>query len=222
MAAVKALKIDTGPITARAYLSEIARADWGLLVGARRTFLNISLPHDCRELLRFVTEAQEMFAPLGYASLTDFIRRGLDLDPALVQWAVEGLRTLKPDEPIPFTVAVENGRARTQACAEKATPLAQHRRPTKEEQDNKGRHTTLNGKRDADYYTARIARDHPAILTKMQAGEYRSVRAAAKDAGILKEATILEKLTRLWGKASPAEQREFLAFIAPQKTRRTA
>jgi len=30
---------------------------------------------------------------------------------------------------------------------------------------------------NADYLTACIARDHPAILTRMQAGEYASVRA---------------------------------------------
>lgn len=37
----------------------------------------------------------------------------------------------------------------------------------------------------ADYLTARIARDHPAILERMKAGEFRSVRAAAIEAGIV-------------------------------------
>jgi len=31
---------------------------------------------------------------------------------------------------------------------------------------------------DADYLTARIARDRPDILDRMKAGEYKSVRAA--------------------------------------------
>lgn len=37
----------------------------------------------------------------------------------------------------------------------------------------------------AAYLTARIARDRPDILKRMQAGEYKSVRAAAMDAGIV-------------------------------------
>ena len=39
---------------------------------------------------------------------------------------------------------------------------------------------------DAEYLTARIARDRPDILDDMKAGKYRSVRAAAIDAGIVK------------------------------------
>lgn len=42
-----------------------------------------------------------------------------------------------------------------------------------------------NGTR-ADYLTARIARDRPDILERMKAGEYRSVRQAALEAGIVK------------------------------------
>lgn len=38
----------------------------------------------------------------------------------------------------------------------------------------------------ADYLTARIARDHPAILQDMKDGKYRSVRQAALAAGIVR------------------------------------
>jgi hypothetical protein len=37
----------------------------------------------------------------------------------------------------------------------------------------------------ADYLTARIARDNPEVLEGMKQGKYRSVRAAAIDAGII-------------------------------------
>jgi hypothetical protein len=37
----------------------------------------------------------------------------------------------------------------------------------------------------AEYLTRRIARDHPDVLSRMQAGEFRSVRAAALEAGII-------------------------------------
>jgi len=39
---------------------------------------------------------------------------------------------------------------------------------------------------DADYLTARIARDRPDILDRMKSGDYPSVRAAAKEAGLVK------------------------------------
>lgn len=38
---------------------------------------------------------------------------------------------------------------------------------------------------NVDYLTRRIVRDHPEIAEKMRNGEYRSVRAAALDAGII-------------------------------------
>jgi hypothetical protein len=65
-------------------------------------------------------------------------------------------------------------------------PLAEHRRPTREERV-KGSVSTSTGKRDADYLTARIARDNPDILQRMKAGEFKSVRQAAKVAGIVRE-----------------------------------
>lgn len=43
----------------------------------------------------------------------------------------------------------------------------------------------VTGGTSAEYLTRRIARDHPDILKRMQAGEFRSVRAAALEAGIM-------------------------------------
>lgn len=42
------------------------------------------------------------------------------------------------------------------------------------------------GSNSADYLTARIQRDRPDILRRMQAGEFRSVRQAALEAGLVK------------------------------------
>jgi hypothetical protein len=70
---------------------------------------------------------------------------------------------------------------------------------------------TFNGKRNADYLTARIARDHPEILERMKQGQFKSVRAAAKEAGIVKDPTPLQLLWRAWNKASDDDRREFSA-----------
>lgn len=72
----------------------------------------VDIPYDCRELLRFVREAEEfeMWRETGDTNLESFIRRQLRMDPALVAWAIEGLKSLKPDEPVRLDVAVELGR----------------------------------------------------------------------------------------------------------------
>jgi hypothetical protein len=82
---------------------------------------------------------------------------------------------------------------------------------TKEEKAN-GDSSTNRPKRGttgADYLTARIARDHPDILKRMKAGEFKSVRQAAIAAGIVKVPTHLKLTKRHWSKISQAEQDEF-------------
>jgi hypothetical protein len=48
-----------------------------------RSFLHTRLPYDCRELLRFIDEAEQMFGPLGFASVEDLVRRGGCLESRL-------------------------------------------------------------------------------------------------------------------------------------------
>lgn len=64
-----------------------------------------------------------------------------------------------------------------------------------------------------DYLTARLARDHKDIHEKLKAGEYKSVRAAAIDAGIVRELTPLEKAQKAWMKMTPEEQAIFKDWI---------
>jgi len=72
-------------------------------------------------------------------------------------------------------------RKSAEARAERAVPLAEHRRPTKDETASKCAIRIFTGSDNPDYLTARIARDRPDILERMKAGEYRSVRAASPD-----------------------------------------
>jgi len=66
------------------------------------------------------------------------------------------------------------------------------------------------GSNNADYLTARIARDHPAILQRMKAGEFPSVRQAGIAAGIVRVPTGLDQLRKAWGKATADERAAFL------------
>ena len=53
---------------------------------------------------------------------------------------------------------------------------------------------------------ARIARDRPDILERMKAGEFTSVREAARAAGIIKDVSLVEQILRLWQRATPEER----------------
>ncbi len=67
---------------------------------------------------------------------------------------------------------------------------------------------------NADYLTARIARDRPDILERMKADEYPSVRQAAIEAGIIKsippEDAGIERLFTAWARATLQERQIFL------------
>jgi hypothetical protein len=62
----------------------------------------------------------------------------------------------------------------------------------------------------ADYLTARLKRDHDDIFQRLAAGEFPSVRQAAIAAGIVKVPSVLEKLRKLWAKASDADRQTFM------------
>ena len=65
----------------------------------------------------------------------------------------------------------------------------------------------------ADYLTARLKRDHDDIFQRLAAGEFPSVRKAAIAAGIVKVATVLQRLLKLWEKATEADRRKFKQAI---------
>jgi hypothetical protein len=76
-----------------------------------------------------------------------------------------------------------------------------------------GSHANLDSiKRGAntEYYLARLKRDHPDIAEALVHGEYPSVRAAAKAAGLVSEPTPLETLHRAWRKVSQEDRLRFL------------
>jgi hypothetical protein len=58
-----------------------------------------SLRHSARPLV-------QMFAPLGFASADDLVRRGYDLQPEEVRLAVEWLKLNPPNEPMPLDVVL--------------------------------------------------------------------------------------------------------------------
>jgi len=111
-------------------------------------------------------------------------------------------------------------RKTAQALAAKAeeVPLRGVGAPTAEETANVDNvNISPVGGNQATYLARRIARDRPDILERMKAGEYRSVRAAAIDAGIVKVPTALELLRRAWAKASDEDREAFLNGVIAEQ-----
>jgi hypothetical protein len=161
-------RIDRGAIEATHALEWVPQEAWPGLVQARRAFLAVTLPHDCRALIQFAAEAARMWRPLGYASREEFIAVGLGLVPEDVDWAVVGLQRWKPDEPIPLADAVH---------------LGKRGRPRKGE-ERKGTEIPLRGG-NPTYIIARLDRDRPELAARVRTGDLTAY-AAARQAGIAK------------------------------------
>lgn len=183
--------VDKGPITATSDVRDLPPDKWACLLDARSSFLRIHLPYDCRCLLDWVEDADrlEMWKVAGYSSLDDMIKRCWEIDPALVQWALTGLRSIKPDWAVPFDSAVSAGLLSVKRNAEEGPVMAgpgQSENSKAGVKANQGDNITLVPKRGTSqsYLAKRLRRDYPAIFAKLET--YPSVRAAALEAGIVK------------------------------------
>jgi hypothetical protein len=211
------VRVNKGTIEATDELDDVGPEDWHLLLGARKYFVRVHVPSDCRKLLKFVGDAERMYEALGFNSVDDLIRRGLEIDPTLVDWAVKGLKSLQPDEPVTLDTAVDAGK-RVRQRAERAEPLAEpgavgRGRPNPIEQDRvdniNSNESESKGGTSADYLTRRIARDAPDVLEQMKQGKFKSVRKAAIAAGIIREKTRVEQATALVRKMTDQELYDF-------------
>ena len=65
----------------------------------------------------------------------------------------------------------------------------------------------------SEYLLRRLAKTAPDFLDRYEAGEFKSVRAASIAAGHIKVATVLQRLLKLWEKATEADRRKFKQAI---------
>lgn len=187
--------------------AETPRAQWADLMEMRRLFCTQYLPKNCRNLLFFMTDG-EANDWVGYGSREAYLRDGLGLEPEMVDWAVVGLRKMRPDEDPPLSDAVQIGRLTAQQLAQSgevpALRNAEGGRPGKGEKRDTVSHS---GGTSATYLVAKLKRDAPEFAERLAAGEFRSARACALAAGIIQETSALTKLRRAW-RAATAEERE--------------
>ncbi len=67
--------------------------------------------------------------------------------------------------------------------------------------------------RNSAYWQGRLEREHPEIAERLRRREIPSVRAAAIEAGLIRERKPLDDLRRAWTKAAQGERRAFLAEV---------
>jgi hypothetical protein len=192
--------IDSGPISATYPLRDVPREKWRDLMLARRSFLEITLSHDCRCLIEFCNDAKQMFEPLGFRSVEHMIHEGYGLVPDEINVAVEWLKLNPPVEPITLDQAITLGKQAGR---------------TDDVRDEKGRYlpkdsnTTIG--RGCAYILARLDRDgHAELAAKVRAGKM-SANAAAIEAGFRKQATPVEQVLKLLAKLTPAQWRHVRA-----------
>lgn len=127
---------------------------------------------------------------------------------------MEALRMIR--EAIPdWDDRIENERMKQ--TVKEAPVMAESRRPTKEEQENKGDiGTVTRGSNSVDYLVSRLKRDAPEIAKQLERGEFKSVRAAAKAAGIVKDKSQIEIAKSAWKRMNYSERTEFLTFLDQQ------
>ncbi len=95
------VRIDSGIIEADLPLREVPVKDWRLLVIKRRTFLDTKLDYDCRCLVQFVKEAEELCKKLPqFRDADHLIAEGYGLKPEEIRLAVRWLELNDPEEAI--------------------------------------------------------------------------------------------------------------------------
>ena len=180
--------VRTGPVSADDSARDVNPSRWLELTLARRTFVAINVPYDCRSLINFVDEAaaHRIWEQTGHADLDDYIHHGLEIDPELVEWARIGLSVIGKEKPIGLDVAVDAGRNAAETLA-KARDDAPKRGEVGRGRGSRSDNIKPNkGGTDTSYLAARLKRDHPEIAARVANGEFKSIRAAALEAGIVK------------------------------------
>ena len=179
------VNVRTGPISADDPARIVPTDKWYNLTLARRTKIHTRIPYDCRSLLEYVEEAEQcrMWEHTGHSDLSAYIREGLDIEPDLIDWARLGLSVIGKEKPVSLDVAVDAGKKAAETMA-KAPELKPTGRPRAD--DEKGTKQVPLSKGGNDRLAARLKRDHPAIAARVANGEFKSIRAAALEAGIVK------------------------------------
>ena len=183
------MNINTGDIYHQDKFRDTPRAQWPALLRERRMYIETQFEYDCRCIVQYLDEAEDVYAELGYESADEMIQQELLIKPEWVRIAVEWLNQEQRVEPV--TKAEVD--AITLAAAKAQTqPLAAHgeigngRKDESRVADRHSKPANQVSSESWDRILHRLARDAPEVLERVKTGEIKSARAAAIEAGIIK------------------------------------
>jgi hypothetical protein len=170
-----AVSINTGGICHEDKLSDTPREQWPALLRERRMYIETQFEYDCRCIVQYLAEAEDFYEELGYESADQMIQQELLIRPEWVRIAVDWLT--QQDRPQPVTKA------------EVEVALQSHggdRRSDEAKEDQANNVSLKQHGNSAKYIEARLRKQFPEIAEQLDSGAFRSIRAAAIAAGIIK------------------------------------
>lgn len=171
-----AVSINTGPVDYRDQMKQVGRLKWRELFIKRQQYIHTEFEHGCECVIDWLAEAEEFHEELGYGSADEMLEKELEIPPDWVRMAAAVLEA--------------TGQNLSKEEVDQVIELKAHGRPKKDEEGKGVNHTfsdSARGTGNADYIKARLRRDHPEIADQLEQGEFRSARAAAIKAGIVKD-----------------------------------
>lgn len=190
-----AVKINRGMPRPEAPASSLPKDQWRDLAIVRELWAKSQLPFDCRLLRQVAADAPLMAPELGYDSPELFLRQELQLDPDLVNRVVGWLEQEQPVEAVTLEQADRASRAEAHAATANTltgtfAQAGDNQHTLKDGGDdnvNTMRGSTGLGN-SAAYLAARLKKEGREDLLEQVGPDkpYRSIRAAAIEAGIIK------------------------------------
>jgi hypothetical protein len=207
-----AVSINTGPVDYRDQMKQVSRFKWRELFIKRQQYIHTEFEHGCECVIDWLAEAEEFHEELGYGSADEMLEKELEIPPDWVRMAAAVLeatgQNLSKSEVDQALAAQRSAQA---ALALEGT-FAEAGRPAADNPDNI-RVNASEGGTGAAYLAARLKKAGRDDLLEQIGPDkpYRSVRAAAIEAGIVKDvptvrltepgkaaASILERMGAEW------------------------
>lgn len=169
-----AVSINTGPVDYRDQMKQLERSKWRELFIKRQQYIHTEFEHGCECVIDWLAEAEEFYEELGYSSADEMLEEALEIPPDWVRMAAAVLEA--------------TGENLSKAEIDHAIELKKHGGDRRSEQARQDQPIcgSLKYGGNPDYLRARLRRDHPEIAEALERGEFRSARAAAIEAGIIK------------------------------------
>lgn len=225
------VRIDSGPIEADYLLREVPQSKWRDLVSKRRDFLARRLGYDCRCLVQFVRDAEEMWEHLEYDSRDHLVRDGYGLEPEEIDLAVRWLQLNEPESAVGIGEVLARTAGERTAAAARATTgevlpadgsvnqhtLAEGRQIAYPPPSQSSRAARSGVSPRQQRKLDALARRAPALLEEVRQGK-KSCHRACVEAGIVKLPTLMEVAQRAWLKMTAEQRKAFLEWLEQQES----